>query len=57
MKFVNFVSLNRKRDYALKGQQRCNFVRFVHFYVVTLVDGFDTFLKMSEKSCFFDTFS
>jgi len=25
-------------------------MRFVHFYVVTLVDGFDTFLKTSEKS-------
>jgi len=47
MKFVNFVSLYRKRDYATKGQQSWDFARFVHIYVVTLVDGFDTFLKMS----------
>ena len=50
MKFVNFVLLDRKRDYASKRQQNRIFMRFVHFYVVTLVDGFDTFLKLSEKS-------
>jgi hypothetical protein len=56
MKFVNFVSLDRKRGYILKSQQSWNFVWFVHFYVVTLVDGFDTFLKTDEKSWNFVAF-
>ena len=57
MKFANFTLRHRKRGYVLKSQQSWNFIRFVHFYVVTLVDGFDMFLKMSEKSWFFTTFS
>jgi len=57
MKFENSALRRRKCDYVLKEQRSWSFARFMHFYVLTLVDGFDTFLKTDEKSRFFVTFS